>query len=80
MTEKLDIDTVQETEPMAVALATPEYMGWQAKIADYFDFAFYKTNFRTEILAGITTFMTMAYILVIKVVIPAKISVRKLVL
>ena len=69
MTEKLDIDTAQGTKPMAVALSTPEYTGWQAKIADYFDFAFYNTNFRTEILAGITTFMTMAYILVVNPII-----------
>ncbi|PSF31423.1 guanine permease [Aphanothece hegewaldii CCALA 016] len=41
------------------------YQGWQAKLADYFKFDFYRTNFRTEILAGLTTFMTMAYILVV---------------
>ncbi|MGD1860260.1 MAG: NCS2 family permease [Leptolyngbyaceae cyanobacterium] len=43
----------------------PEYNDWQAKIANYFDFAGYKTGFRTEILAGLTTFMTMAYVLVV---------------
>lgn len=43
----------------------PPYSGWQATVADYFDFATYKTTFRTEILAGLTTFMTMAYILVV---------------
>ena len=31
----------------------------------YFNLAENKTNFRTEILAGITTFMTMAYILAV---------------
>lgn len=41
------------------------YTGWQAAIADYFKFDFYRTNFKTEILAGVTTFMTMAYILVV---------------
>ena len=35
------------------------------KIARYFEFDKYRTNFRTEILAGVTTFMTMAYILVV---------------
>ena len=35
------------------------------KIARYFKFDRYRTNFRTEILAGVTTLMTMAYILVI---------------
>ncbi|MEM9276180.1 MAG: NCS2 family permease [Cyanobacteria bacterium P01_F01_bin.143] len=34
-------------------------------IARYFDFKYYNTNIRTEIFAGITTFMTMAYILVV---------------
>ncbi len=41
------------------------YTGWQAAIANYFKFGFYRTNFKTEILAGLTTFMTMAYILVV---------------
>ncbi len=43
----------------------PHYSGWQGAIAKYFDFDHYQTNFRTEILAGLTTFMTMAYILVV---------------
>lgn len=34
-------------------------------IARYFQFNYYHTNFRTEILAGLTTFMTTAYILVV---------------
>ncbi len=43
----------------------PPYSGWQATVADYFQFSAQKTTFRTEILAGLTTFMTMAYILVV---------------
>ncbi len=43
----------------------PPYSGWQAKVAKYFHFEYYQANFRTEILAGLTTFMTMAYILVV---------------
>jgi len=43
--------------------------GWQAAIARYFQFDFYKTNFKTEILAGITTFMTMGYIVVVNPII-----------
>jgi adenine/guanine/hypoxanthine permease len=35
------------------------------KIARYFQFEANKTNFRTEVLAGFTTFMTMAYILAV---------------
>ncbi len=41
------------------------YSGWQGKVARYFNFNQVQTNFRTEILAGVTTFMTMAYILVV---------------
>ena len=37
----------------------------KSRIAGYFNFNYYQTNFPTEILAGITTFMTMAYILVV---------------
>ncbi|MGR3742378.1 NCS2 family permease [Companilactobacillus sp. DQM5] len=33
------------------------------KIEQYFDFESLKTNFKTEIIAGITTFVSMAYIL-----------------
>jgi AGZA family xanthine/uracil permease-like MFS transporter len=45
----------------------PQYSpsGWRGAIAHYFNFNQVQTNFRTEILAGITTFMTMAYILVV---------------
>lgn len=43
----------------------PELTGWQGAIANFFQFQKYETNFRTEILAGVTTFMTMAYILVV---------------
>lgn len=38
---------------------------WQIKISNYFKLTEYNTNFRTEILAGLTTFMTMAYILIV---------------
>ena len=44
---------------------TPQYTGWQAAIARFFKFDEYRTNFRIETLAGLTTFMTMAYILVV---------------
>ena len=54
-------DVLEKTE----ASTAPSRSGWQAAIANYFRFDDYKTSFRTEILAGITTFMTMAYILVV---------------
>ncbi len=65
MSDQFDLDT----QPIVAAMPPPQYTGWQAKIADYFEFNFYRTNFKTEILAGITTFMTMAYILVVNPII-----------
>jgi AGZA family xanthine/uracil permease-like MFS transporter len=35
------------------------------RIENYFEFARLKTNWRTEILAGVTTFLTMAYIVLV---------------
>lgn len=37
----------------------------EGAIARFFKFQEYRTNIRTEVLAGVTTFMTMAYILVV---------------
>ncbi|MEG3438259.1 NCS2 family permease [Pannus brasiliensis CCIBt3594] len=64
MTDNFELET---TDPVVQERTspTPVYTGWQGKIADYFQFSFYRTNFRTEILAGVTTFMTMAYVMVV---------------
>lgn len=63
-------DNLESTiNPVIEEYQHQEYNGWQARVADYFQFDFYKTNFRTEILAGITTFMTMGYILVVNPII-----------
>ncbi len=35
------------------------------RVADYFEFAKHKTDYRTEILAGASTFMALAYIFVV---------------
>ena len=37
-------------------------MFWRDSLERYFEFAALHTNWRTEFLAGFTTFMTMAYI------------------
>lgn len=63
-TEKVELEELSSENSPAIS-----YTGWQAKIADFFQFNFYKTNFKTEILAGITTFMTMGYILVVNPII-----------
>jgi AGZA family xanthine/uracil permease-like MFS transporter len=39
--------------------------GVLGKIARYFDFRKHKTNFRTEILAGVSTFLALSYIFVV---------------
>ncbi|MEO1404690.1 MAG: NCS2 family permease, partial [Cyanobacteria bacterium J06635_1] len=43
----------------------PPESGWQGAIATYFQFDRYQANLRTEIVAGLTSFMTTAYILVV---------------
>ncbi len=43
----------------------PQPNGWQGAIARFFNFEENRTNLRTEVLAGVTTFMTMAYILAV---------------
>jgi hypothetical protein len=45
--------------------AQPPPQRKQGAIARFFKFQDYQTNIRTEVLAGATTFMTMAYILVV---------------
>ncbi|SDR19830.1 NCS2 family permease [Natronobacterium texcoconense] len=40
-------------------------MGVADTVADYFDFGDHDTDYRTETLAGITTFLAMAYIIVV---------------
>lgn len=70
MSERIESSQIEEKELPASSSPPPEpYVGWQASLANYFKFADYKTNFRTEILAGITTFMTMGYILVVNPII-----------
>ncbi|MCA1991258.1 MAG: NCS2 family permease [Coleofasciculus sp. S288] len=54
----------QETDSIAEPLP-PQPTGWQGTIARFFKFAESQTNIRTEVLAGVTTFMTMAYILAV---------------
>ena len=68
MSEGIESKRVDELDPGSGPPGKP-YTGWQATIARFFKFDFYNTNFRTETLAGITTFMTMGYILVVNPII-----------
>lgn len=54
-------------EPLSPPNSAPDPQpgGNEGAIARFFKFAELQTNFRTETLAGVTTFMTMAYILVV---------------
>src|SRR5690242_8506010 len=45
------------------------------RLEDYFEFARLRTNWRTEILAGATTFLTMAYIVLVNPAILAEAGV-----
>ena len=48
----------------------------RARLESYFEFARLGTNWRTEILAGVTTFLTMAYIVLVNPAILADAGVR----
>ncbi len=48
--------------PRVVFLVHPPML---KRIESYFEFAHLRTNWRTEILAGVTTFLTMAYIVLV---------------
>ncbi|WP_197064942.1 NCS2 family permease [Leptolyngbya sp. KIOST-1] len=53
------------TQPTEQLPQSPPTAGPGNKIAEFFDFAAHRTSFRTEALAGLTTFVTMAYILIV---------------
>ncbi len=61
--------SITELELQKPAPPNPTSEGWKAAIARYFQFDAYGTNFRIEVLAGITTFMTMGYIVVVNPII-----------
>jgi adenine/guanine/hypoxanthine permease len=65
MSEGIESRPIEELDRPRLEPPQPPDTGWQAAIARYFDFDFYRTNFKTEVLAGLTTFMTMAYVMVV---------------
>src|SRR3989338_5463909 len=42
-----------------------ENKGLWNKVANYFEFSKHKTNYKTEIIAGLSTFMALSYIFVV---------------
>ncbi|MEP0883684.1 NCS2 family permease [Trichocoleus sp. ST-U3] len=63
--KKMNKDELSQSEVVASQGSSPPPTGWQGAIARFFKFEEFHTNFRTEVLAGVTTFMTMAYILAV---------------
>lgn len=47
------------------AVAESKYTGFLGKVDNYFGITKMKSSFKTEMLAGLTTFMTMVYILIV---------------
>lgn len=66
MTQETEKPSIPSSEDNTIA-PEPETVTLENTnaIAQYFNFAELNTNLRTEIVAGITTFVTMAYILVV---------------
>ena len=55
-----------EQEPIGgEAVAQTKYTGFLGKMDNYFGITKMKSSFKTEMLAGLTTFMTMVYILMV---------------
>lgn len=53
------------TQPSDELQPSPSSPGLGGMIANFFDFDGHRTNLRTEIIAGLTSFVTMAYILIV---------------
>lgn len=52
-------------------------MNLKEKIMEYFEFAKHKTNFKTEIIAGVSTFLALSYIFVVNPAILAQAGMNK---
>lgn len=53
------------TQPTQNLPQAPPSPSSENKVAEFFNFTALRTNFRTEVLAGFTSFVTMAYILIV---------------
>ena len=70
MVDNQQTDEVEEKQPaenahVGDAVAAPVYTGFKGKLDNFFGISKMGSNFKTEILAGLTTFMTMVYILIV---------------
>ncbi|HIY97311.1 MAG TPA: NCS2 family permease [Candidatus Borkfalkia excrementigallinarum] len=69
-TEEPKIEETQAQQPAeeslgGEAVAESKYTGFLGKVDNYFGITKMKSSFKTEMLAGLTTFMTMVYILMV---------------
>lgn len=56
---------VESADVAGEAVAETKYTGFLGKVDNYFGITKMKSSFKTEMLAGLTTFMTMVYILMV---------------
>lgn len=56
---------VESADVGGEAVAETKYTGFLGKVDNYFGITKMKSSFKTEMLAGLTTFMTMVYILMV---------------
>lgn len=56
---------VESADVAGEAVAETKYTGFLGKVDNYFGITKMKSSFKTEMLAGLTTFMTMVYILIV---------------
>ena len=66
MTENQNTEQPQVEEPAGgEAVVTVNNKGFLGAVDNYFGITKMKSSFKTEMLAGLTTFMTMVYILIV---------------
>lgn len=63
--QKTEEQVAENAASSAEAAVNPKYKGFAGKLDGFFGISKMGSSFKTEILAGLTTFMTMVYILIV---------------
>lgn len=63
--QNVDEPMIEQTPIESEATEQTKYTGFLGKVDNYFGITKMKSGFKTEMLAGVTTFMTMVYILIV---------------
>ena len=63
--QNVDEPMIEQTPIESEAAEQTKYTGFLGKVDNYFGITKMKSGFKTEMLAGVTTFMTMVYILIV---------------